>query len=135
MNLISNIGKVIRTLGVMGIMLALAGFMATSASAARFRPQEDTGTLAVHVNFAIASGTEGSVAAVVVHDQAGNIVAEASIDSETIFVTALAPGAYEVTLDAQAYASHTEKVMIISGQTSSVSATLEAEYGSRASRR
>jgi len=137
MNVISNLSKVIRTLGVMGIMLALAGLAVSSApsvSAARFSPKAETGTLTVHVDFATGD-PETNVAAVTVSDQDGNIVAEATIDSETIFVTALAPGAYMVSIDAQAYTSHNEKVMITSDQTSSVSATLEAEKGFPAVRR
>ena len=129
MNLISNIGKAIRTLGVMGIMLALAGFAVSSApSASAATPRVGAGTLAVSVDFGY-TAADNNVASVTVLNQDGKIVSQGTVDSETIFVTKLPAGAYIVSVEAKAFKSYSTKVMITSGQTSSVKATLEADKG------
>jgi hypothetical protein len=131
MNVISNISKVVRTLGVLGIMLALAGFAvssAPSASAASLSPRTEAGTLAVSVDFGY-TAADNNVATVTVLNQDGKIVSQGTVDSETIFVTKLAPAAYAVSVEAKAFKSYSTKVMITSGQTSSVKATLETDKG------
>jgi hypothetical protein len=129
MNVISNISKVVRTLGVLGIMLALAGFAVSSApSASAATPRVGAGSLAVSVDFGY-TAADNNVASVTVLNQDGKIVSQGTVDSETIFVTRLPAGAYIVTVEAKAFKSYTEKVMITSGQTSPVKATLEADYG------
>ncbi|HKP51874.1 MAG TPA: carboxypeptidase-like regulatory domain-containing protein [Chloroflexia bacterium] len=129
MNVITNIGKAIRTLGVMGIMLALAGFAvssAPSASAASLAPRVEAGTLAVHVDFA-PSVSDANEALVTVLNQDGKIVAQAVVNERTIFATKLPAAAYIVTVEAKAFKPYSTKVMITSGQTSTVSTTLEAD--------
>ena len=127
MNLISNIGKAIRTLGVMGIMLALAGFTASAAPSASAASTSDAGVLSVYVQFN-PSPMDTNVADVVVQNSRGVVVAKGktSFDAYTV---KLLPGTYKVTVSATGYKTYTQSVKIASSQTSEMTVALEADSG------
>jgi hypothetical protein len=131
MNAIRNFGKVIRTLGLMGLMMAIAGLLATnvhSASANGIEPNNPVGKVAVWAAFNPAPPPAASFhAAVVISDAKGNVVAKGNIGStETSFVTRLPEGIYKVSVSAAGYSEYTEVVKVTAKQASLVHALLTA---------
>ena len=123
MNVTLRIAKVIRTLGLMGIMLALAGFMAhaPSASAGRMNPADSR--VVVYPIFP-ASADEAATAAVMVYDSNGFPVAKGTATSKESYVATLAPGGYTVSVFAEGFSDYTEVIKVDGGQTFTVKALL-----------
>ncbi|HKP54714.1 MAG TPA: carboxypeptidase-like regulatory domain-containing protein [Chloroflexia bacterium] len=130
MNLISNIGKAIRTLGVMGIMLALAGFTASAAPSASASSivTGDAGVLSVYVQFN-PSVMDTNIADVVVQNARGVVVAKGKTTIDGSYAVKLLPGTYKVTVSANGFKSYTQSVTINSSQTSEMKVALESGPG------
>jgi hypothetical protein len=133
MNLISNIGKAIRTLGVMGIMLALAGFAVSSAPSASAASaptsvRGDYGALSVTVDF-LAGASDRNVATVVVQNRNGKLIDKGTTNSDGTYTVKLMPDAYKITVTADGYKSYSQTVRVTSSQTSEVKVALESSSG------
>src|SRR4051794_23228688 len=100
MNAIRNFGKVIRTLGLMGLMMAIAGLLATNvhqASANGIEPTKPLGKVAVWAAFDPAPPPTASFRATVsISDVKGNVVAKGTVNNTaTSFVARLSEGVYK----------------------------------------
>ncbi|HKP53873.1 MAG TPA: carboxypeptidase-like regulatory domain-containing protein [Chloroflexia bacterium] len=135
MNLVSKIGKAIRTLGVMGIMLALAGFTASAAPSASASSivTGDAGVLSMYVQFNN-SVMDTNIADVVVQNARGVVVAKGKTTIDGAYSAKLLPGSYKVTVSANGYKPYTQSVTITSSQTSEMKVALETRNGPAARR-
>src|SRR6188768_3812626 len=103
MNVIARINKVIKTLGLMGIMMALAGFLAATsapASAAGITsaaPLPRTGQVVVYTE-APSSASNMVRMDVVIFDAQGNGVAKGIVYGSGKFSAQLPEGAYKVSV-------------------------------------
>jgi 5-hydroxyisourate hydrolase-like protein (transthyretin family) len=126
---ISRIGKIIRTLGLMGIMMALAGLMvnapAASAASSKLKVTPAVGKLNVYVGFPASANTLPTVQVGVI-DSNGNYVAKGTTDSNNSYTTSLASGAYKVLVSAEGYKPSTSEAEIVSGQETNVKVALVA---------
>ena len=134
MNPTLRIGKVIRTLGLMGIMMALAGFMAAapSASAGRIGPRTSPGPIAEFgkLNVVAEIGAPGSSfipVYITVADSEGKIVAEGLAAGDRSFGAKLLTGVYKVNLTAPGYKPFSEIVKLAGQSTTNIKAVLEVE--------
>ncbi|MFL5734661.1 MAG: carboxypeptidase regulatory-like domain-containing protein [Chloroflexia bacterium] len=129
-NLILKASKVIKVLGVFGIMLSLAGALAVapSASAATlttgtagansigaYAPQPN-GKLGVYAIDAV-KGAAVPGAQVVVINQAGQSVAKGLTRADGSFSTSLPAGLYKVAIFAKGYKQQSEAAEVKSGET------------------
>ncbi|MFL5735252.1 MAG: carboxypeptidase regulatory-like domain-containing protein [Chloroflexia bacterium] len=129
-NLIMKASKVIKVLGVFGIMLSLAGALAVapSASAATlttgtaggnsigaYAPQPD-GKLGVYAIDTV-KGAAIPGAQVVVINQAGQSVAKGLTNANGFFSTSLPAGTYKVAIFAKGYKQQSEAVEAKAGET------------------
>lgn len=119
-----RIGKVIKTLGLMGIMMALAGLMvhAPSASAGGLGITP-SGKLNVYIGFASNPDSQPQ-AEVAVIDGKGAYVSKGTTNRSGSYATAIAPGAYKVVVNAEGYKSATVAVKVTSGQATNVKVEL-----------
>ena len=130
MNLTVKISKVIRTLGIMGIMMALAGFMAgtsaQAASATSVTPRVVQGKLNV---FAIVDNSANAIPVikVAVVDRNANIVASGYAARDGSFGAKLAPGSYKVNITSPGFKPYSQVVSVTSDATTTVKAALEAD--------
>lgn len=126
MNFTAHINKVIRTLGLMGIMMALAGFLAAAnsapASAASIRPTQGIGKVSVTAR-AISSASAVRID-VVIYDANANSVAKGTIGSGGTFGVALLAGEYKVTVSARGYNTYAQSVKVEAEGTSTINTTL-----------
>jgi hypothetical protein len=117
MNGTLRLGKVIRTLGLMGIMMALAGMMAYAPSASAGSSAPALSTVIVNVVFPD-TGSDSNSAEVSIADPQGNSVAYGTTDSAGRFVAKVAPGNYKLTVHARGYSEHIETFRV--GRTGTV---------------
>ncbi len=125
MNVTLRIGKVIRTLGLMGIMLALAGFMAHASSASAGRMKQADSTIMVYPIFP-SSVDETTTAAVMIYDSNGYPVAKGTATGKESYAATLAPGGYTVSVFAEGFSDYTEVVKLGGGENFTVMAPLTA---------
>jgi uncharacterized membrane protein len=132
MKVTTHFGKVLKTLGLMGIMMALAGLLvqapaasAASASASKFRTVAAPGKLSVYVAIPTTADKLPTIY-VAVMDSKGNVVAKGTADSNNSYSTALAPDVYKVQVDAEGYKSSAVETKVASGQASAVKVALES---------
>lgn len=119
---IRNIGKVIRTLGLMGIMMALGGLMAANAPSASAGNEGKLTVVAVDE----LSGKAIAEATLLVTDGNGNAVAKGTADRTGSFSSYVAPGTYKVSVNAFSYIEYVTRVEIKTGQSSIVKAALSS---------
>ena len=120
--------KAIRTLGIFGIMMALAGLLASGvrpASAASIVPGTSLGKVSVTVvmNPSSASVTRADID---IRNSQGVVVAKGSTSNGSSYVTTLAIGAYKVHVTAAGYKEYAEVIKIKQGETTTVKAALTA---------
>ena len=127
MSLTSKISTVIRTLGVMGIMLALAGFMASASTASAARVAQ--GKLDVYA-FVDPSANTPPTIQVLVTDRTGKIVAKGEAGTEGNFSAKLAQGEYKVNITASGYKPYSEMAYIVANETITFKAALVVEDNS-----
>lgn len=127
MNATRSFGKVIRTLGLMGIMMALAGFMATATTPASATEiiGNPTGKLTVHVP-ASPSPSTTSHALVVIADDAGNKFVETQVALGSSYSTYLVPGVYKVYVTVSNGSEFSQVAEVKDGQHTSVKASFAA---------
>jgi len=135
MNVTARINKVIKTLGLMGIMMALAGFLAASTSPASaasltssagsgLQPMPRIGEVVVYAEI------EGSTSAlvpieVVIFDAWGNGVTKGVIyNNAGKFSAQLVSGDYKVQVLAKGYTTHYATVKIEPNMSTTVKAGL-----------
>lgn len=118
MNVTARINKVIRTLGVMGIMMAMAGFLAANtapASAASIgsstQPMPRVGQVIVYAQ-AQSPATDTVVMDVVIFDAKGNSVAKGKIYGDGKFSAQLISGEYKVQVSAKGYTTFNQDIRI-----------------------
>jgi uncharacterized membrane protein len=131
MKVTTSIGKVIKTLGLMGIMMALAGLMvhapaASAASASTSKLRLSTpGKLAVYVSFPATADVLPTVEVAVI-DAKDTIVAKGTTDSNNSYSTSVPSGAYKVLVNAEGYKSSVTETKVASGQATGVKVALES---------
>ena len=123
-----TINQVIRTLGLMGIMMALAGFFAAanSASAADITtatPLAKTGQVVVYAEASPASSNMTRID-LAISDGQGNTVAKGVIYGSGKFSAELPTGNYKVALYAKGYDTFSQAFNIAPDGTAVVKATL-----------
>jgi len=116
MNVTAHINKAIKTLGLMGIMMALAGFLATSTAPAsadklsNIQPLS-SGQVVVYAD-ALSSSTDIVAMEVVVTDVRGNSVTKGVIYGSGKLSAQLPTGDYKVSVSAKGYNTYGEAFKI-----------------------
>src|ERR1044072_4107509 len=133
-NIIRNMGKSVKVLSVLGIMLGFAAMLgsASGASAATLGSTDPgilpvataPGKLGVYAVDEI-KGSPVADAALGIWDAKGNIVAKGYTNEAGFFAVKLAQGTYKVTIYAKGYETQSQTVQIAPGASITIKAALK----------